>query len=157
MDFILSSFLLQCLWGSWTHLDGKADWKVSVWKFKISPWMVDGGGQSSVSSQERRKEWSIGPWARLRNPNAKSIPAAAQGLTCLDLAVVEIFIALYMFCICLLYLFIRFSIIAWILTTSFPRGNLFGQNGYIFFPLLIRCSQETRLDVRYIHFLLLLH
>ena len=133
--FILSSFFLQCLWGSWTHLDGKADWKVSVWKFKIPPWMVDGGGRSSVSSQERRKEWCIGPWARLRSPNAKSIPAAAQGLTCLDLAVVEIFIALYMFSlymyiICSLYLFITFSIIAWMLTTSFPQGNLFGHNGF---------------------------
>ena len=129
-------------WDSWEE-----DLYVEI---HIPSWMVDDGDWRSVFQQESRKEWSR---TGLGSANAKNMPSSSRW-NCSDIAAVEMVIAPYSFCTCSLYVLSTFSLVTPTLITSFPQGNLSGQNGF-FFPPLICWSQVTRWEIKCIKFLLL--
>ena len=105
-------------WDSWEE-----DLYVEI---HIPSWMVDDGDWRSVFQQESRKEWSR---TGLGSANAKNMPSSSRW-NCSDIAAVEMVIAPYSFCTCSLYVLSTFSLVTPTLITSFPQGNLSGQNGF---------------------------
>ena len=141
IGFSLSNFLLQCPLESFTHLTETAERKVFMWKSKFPPdsWWWKLKVCLPTREQEGVKQnWS---WECKCKNHARS----SSRWNCSDIAAVEMVIALYSFCTCSLYPLSTFFLVIPILITSFPQGNLSGQNGFFFPPagLLIPSDQVS--------------
>ena len=143
IGFTVSIFLLQCPLESFTHLAGTAERKVFMWESKFLPgWlMMETEGLSSNKRAEGVKQ------NRTRECKCKNHAHSSSRWKCSDIAVAEMVIAPYSFCTCSLYVLSTFSLITPTLITSFPQGNLSGQNGFFSPTDLLIPSDRVRSQV----------
>ena len=111
-----------------------------------SSWRVDGGDWSSESRQERRKEWSVGLWTILKNPNAKPCPVQLKVELLRHCSSGDIYSSVYLPYLLIIHVQHIFHYYLNLQTHHFLRGTCLDRMEFF---QLIGNSQETRLEVVY--------
>ena len=145
----------KCFWVSYSLT-------FSCWPFRLtqigslrgslnSSWRVDGGDWSSESRQERRKEWSVGLWTILKNPNAKPCPIQLKVGLLRHCSSGDIYSSVYLLYLLIIRVQHIFHYYLNLQIHHFLRGTCLDRMEFF---QLIGHSQETTLEVKSIQILI---